>query len=104
MKSIAEFKRKAIIGSKWHTIYHREKFISQNEHERAIYELKDAGIGIVSEVLITQIAFNRNGIVSWLRFPIAKRFKSLSDISFQIVEEDYKTKELIPILTYTLVE
>lgn len=78
--SLAEFKRKLQVGSKWQALNHIDQ--------------KDLGIREVSKVQTNAVAFKMpNGRDSWLYFPKAKDLKVEGD-SFTVLEDG------TPILTY----
>lgn len=107
MKTIADIKRAFTLGSKWHTVYHKEfshRSKDENGKEVIHYKDKDVGVREISIVQTTQVAFKTirtDGTTanSWIAFPKAKEVKFLNENSFQILEE-----EGTPVLTYTKAE
>lgn len=103
MKTVAEFKRRMQVGTKVHTLYHKE-FNGRTTNGEIIYKTKDLGIRPVSIVQTTQFAFETkktDGTTSdsWCSFP------KLTDCRFEgedtIVILDLEGSDL---LTYTFVK
>lgn len=80
MKNLSDFKKLAILGSKWTGIRHLSKFVGRDENQKPMYELEALPEREVSIVQTNSIAFkhtNNDGKVvdSWLQFPKAKDCK-----------------------------
>jgi hypothetical protein len=101
MKTVAEFKRKAEVGSKWHCTFHRSRNFNKDTKE-VTYTDEDRGIREVSKQCTVHIAFkttHKDGKVvdSYLPYPKAKDVKFISEDVMQVYEEG------VLLMTYTFV-
>ena len=102
MKTIADFKRKAILGSTWSTVYHKD-FSHRDEKGNVIFKDKDLGNRVISLVQSTQIAFDTlkttgETVKSYINFPKAADVQFIDANTIRILEDGK------PLLTYTFIE
>jgi len=106
MKTIADFKRKIVLGAKVHTIYHQQSN-GRDENGKIILidkELGEREISIVQTNSFALKTIKSDGKVtdSWCNYPTKKEIKFIDDSTVQILSEDFRDplKQLIPCLTY----
>lgn len=103
MKTVADFKRKAVVGSKWHCVFHQKH--DGRDPETGFMKIidEDKGIREVSKQCTVHIAFkttHKDGKVvdSFLQYPKAKDVKFIDEDTMQVYEDGRL------LLTYTFVE
>lgn len=102
MKTVADFKRKAVVGSKWHCVFHQKH--DGRDPETGFMKIidEDKGIREVSKQCTVHIAFkttHKDGKVvdSFLQYPKAKDVKFIDEDTMQVYEDGRL------LLTYTFV-
>lgn len=106
LRTLADFKRAAVPGAKFRTIYHR-KFAGRDEKGETIYQDEDKGTRTVSIQQTNAIAFKTTKadgtqVDSWLYWPKAKECQFNPEAgTVEVFEEDRDGKRY-KILTYSL--
>jgi len=110
MKTIADFKRRLVIGAKVHTTFHQAS-AGRDENNNLLLKDEDKGVREVSIVQSNSFAFKTiksDGTVtnSWCDYPKVKEAIFINDNTIQILTPDFRVRNsevLIPCLTYTFV-
>lgn len=107
MKTLADFKKRLIVGQKLQTTHHLT-FAGRNEQNQPIFTNKDLGVRPVSIVQSNSFALktvNKDGkeVDSWCSYPKAKECVFKDDNTLTILEEQRNGK-LIPVLTYQFID
>lgn len=106
MKTLADFKRRVVPGIIMHGTFHR-KFLGR-ENNQCIWGNEDLGEREVSVVQTNSFALKtikKSGEItdSWCAFPKASQLRILDENTVVIMEQDDRTKEFYPILTYKFI-
>jgi hypothetical protein len=108
MKTIADFKRRLVIGAKVHTTFHQAG-AGRDENNNLVLKDEDKGVREVSIVQTNSFAFKTtkaDGTItdSWCNYPKSKEAIFINENTIQILSPDFRVRNsdvLIPCLTYT---
>ena len=106
MKTLADFKRRIRPGVIIHGTFHR-KFIGRENNE-CIWgdeDLGERGVSVVQTNSFALKTVRKDGTImhSWCSFPRASQLRILDEDTVTIMEQDDRTKEFYPILTYKFI-
>ncbi len=76
MKTLSDFKREAVVGSKWHTTYRRGDYF------------EDRGIREIDQVQTKKIRLKRDdGKISYFDFPTSKEVRFVSNNTMEYFDD-----------------